>query len=347
MMAVESPAWRLAKKALFTIDAERIHHVAMSSLSAWSRWCSLPTQSDIARDPRLQVLALGLQFPNPLGLAAGFDKDARCIPAWQALGFGFVEVGTVTRHAQPGNDKPRLFRLPADGALLNRLGFNNQGADAAARTIEGWRNGGRIRVPLGVNIGKSKVTPGEDAAADYAYSFASIADGADYVAVNVSSPNTPGLRDLQRIDELERLLTPLLTLNTQRQQPRPIVVKIAPDLADEDAIACASLAKRMGVAGFVVSNTTIARTGLTGPIPEGPGGISGRPVRDRSTALLRLLHQAEPSLSFIGVGGIETAADVIDKRRAGASLVQAYTGFVYGGPSWPRRLLSELAADIN
>ncbi len=340
-----SPVWKLARAALFLVDAERVHRLAMTSLSAWSRVCTVDLpQGDPARAASLAREALGLRFPNPLGLAAGFDKDAECIPAWQALGFGFVEVGTVTAKAQPGNDKPRLFRLPGDRALLNRLGFNNHGAAACAARLADVRKRARVKIPVGVNIGKTKVVPLEDAAADYAESFAAVADVADYVVVNVSSPNTPGLRDLQRIDELSRVLDAVCGPNARRAAPRPILVKLAPDLADDDARACAAAAADAGCAGLVVSNTTISREGLVGPVPEGPGGISGAPLFERSTGLLRTLAgEFGRRLTFIGVGGVEDGAGARAKLEAGAALVQSYTGFVYGGPSWPRRVLRELA----
>lgn len=341
-----APGWRATRAALFLVDAERIHRLAMAALGAYSRVCSvdLPT-TDVARHPSLARTVVGITFPNPLGLAAGFDKDAECVPAWQALGFGFVEVGTVTAQAQPGNDKPRLFRLPDDRALLNRLGFNNHGAAACARRLERWRAQGRVKVPVGVNIGKTKVVPNEQAAEDYRTSFETIADVADYVVVNVSSPNTPGLRDLQKGDELARILDVIVASNDRRATGRrPVFVKLAPDLALEDAHACAAVAAKSGCAGLVVSNTTIAREGLrtTGAILDGPGGISGAPLFARSTEMLRSLAQAHSSFAFIGVGGIEDGVTLSAKLDAGAHVTQSYTGFVYGGPGWVRRTLRDL-----
>jgi dihydroorotate dehydrogenase len=327
----------------FALDAERVHRLAMTGLAAWSRVCDVEQTGDVCRDPRLSRTVFGVTFPNPLGLAAGFDKDAECVPAWQALGFGFVEVGTVTRHAQPGNDRPRLFRLPADHALLNRLGFNNHGAEACARALSAWRTAGRVRVPVGVNLGKSKITEAKDAPDDYAFSFGVTADVADYVVVNVSSPNTPGLRDLQKTDELARILDPLQAANAARGRRVPLLVKIAPDLADEDAVAVARLCAGRGIDGLIVSNTTIARDGLRGPVPAGPGGVSGRPLAARSTALLRLLHDdVGARLVFVGVGGIFDADDARAKLAAGAQLLQAYTGFVYRGPGFARAVLRGL-----
>ncbi|MBM4281372.1 MAG: quinone-dependent dihydroorotate dehydrogenase [Deltaproteobacteria bacterium] len=333
------------RKALFSMDAERVHRLAMAGLRAWSDVCDVDQHGDMCRDPQLARTVFGVTFPNPLGLAAGFDKDAEAVPAWQALGFGFVEVGTVTRHPQPGNDKPRLFRLPADQALLNRLGFNNHGAEACARALSAWRAAGRVHVPVGVNLGKSKVTAPADAPADYAFSFGVTADVADYVVVNVSSPNTPGLRDLQKTDELARILDPLQAHNAARGKRVPLLVKVAPDLADDDAVAVARLCADRGVDGLIVSNTTIARAGLQGPVPEGPGGVSGRPLFARSTALLRLLKaDVGDKLVFVGVGGIFDADDARAKLQAGASLLQAYTGFVYAGPSFARDVLRGLHA---
>lgn len=318
----------------------------MWALARYAQVCrtELPAWDD-ARAPTLARDVLGVRFPNPMGLAAGFDKDAEAIPAFAALGFGFVEVGTVTAHAQPGNDKPRLFRIPADRAIKNRLGFNNHGAAACARAVESWRARGRVRIPLGINIGKSKITPNEQAADDYRTSFLAIADGADYVVINVSSPNTPGLRDLQKRDELARTLDVVCGENSKRAVPRPILVKLAPDLSLEDAHACAEATITSGARGLVVSNTTISSEGLVGPVPNGPGGISGAPLFRRSTDMLAALAKAHADkLVFIGVGGIMSAADAREKLDAGAALVQAYTGFIYGGPGWPRRVLRALAS---
>ncbi len=338
--------WRLARRALFSLDAEDVHHLAMASLSVWSRVCSvdLPT-SDVARAPALAVQALGLTFPNPLGLAAGFDKDAVAVPAWQALGFGFIEVGTVTAQAQPGNERPRLFRLPADRALKNRMGFNNHGAAACATRLERWRAAGRVRVPVGVNIGKTKVVDNADAAGDYRASFGAIADVADYVVVNVSSPNTPGLRALQQKDDLLRVLDVVCGDNAKRASPRPVLVKLAPDLALDDARGCADAAVRSGCRGLVLTNTTIDPAGLSGPVPEGPGGISGAPLFARSTELLRALAaEYRGKLACMGAGGVEDGASLQAKLDAGAVVAQVYTGFVYGGPGFVRRALRELLA---
>jgi len=298
------------------------------------------------RDPVLRVRALGLEFPGPLGLAAGFDKDARAVRGLGALGFGFVEVGTVTARTQPGNDRPRMFRLPADRALVNRMGFNNAGAAAAAARLR-RRSGGVI---VGVNIGKTKVAPEEEAAADYAASARAVAAVADYVVVNVSSPNTPGLRDLQAAGRLRPVLVAVREALDAAVPGRrvPLLVKIAPDLADTDVDAVADLALELGLDGIIATNTTISRAGLASPASEvtaaGAGGLSGPPLRDRALAVLvRLRARAGDRLVLIATGGIETPDDAWARLRAGATLVQAYTGFIYGGPLWPRRMHAGLA----
>ncbi len=300
---------------------------------------------------------MGVDFPNPVGLAAGFDKYARAVPAWPGLGFGFVEVGTITAHPQPGNPTPRIFRLPLDGALINRLGFNNDGAAATAERLAEWdRRGVLHRVPIGVNIGKSKVTPLEAAASDYLASFQALQGFADYVVVNVSSPNTAGLRTLQGVDELEAILGGLIAARGGARPP--ILVKIAPDLTPtqvEDAVA---LVERLGIDGVVVSNTTLARDGLRSPVALAAeaGGLSGAPLRRRATALVRDVRRSlSPGRVLIGVGGIFTADDAWEKLVAGADLCQIYTGFVYGGPrtaatinrGLSARLTAEGAASID
>jgi dihydroorotate dehydrogenase len=300
------------------------------------------------RDPVLRVRALGLDFPGPLGLAAGFDKDAVATAGLGALGFGFVEVGTVTARAQPGNPRPRMFRLPADRALVNRMGFNNAGAGVAAARLRRRRRGGPV---VGVNIGKTRTAPEAEAAADYAASARAVAGVADYVVVNVSSPNTPGLRDLQAADRLRPVLVAVRSaLDASRPAGRriPLLVKIAPDLAADDIDAVADLALELGLDGIIATNTTVARDGLATPAAEvaaaGAGGLSGPPLRARSLTVLRRLHErAGNRLVLIAAGGIETPDDAWDRLAAGATLVQAYTGFIYGGPMWPRRMHAGLA----
>ena len=305
------------------------------------------------RDPVLRVRALGLEFPGPLGLAAGFDKDARGTRGLAALGFGFVEVGTVTARAQPGNPRPRMFRLTADRALVNKMGFNNAGAAAAAARLgRSRRPGGPV---VGVNIGKTRAVPDEEAAADYAASARAVAVVADYVVVNVSSPNTPGLRDLQAADRLKPVLVAVraaLDAAVPGGRRVPLLVKIAPDLADADVDAVADLALELGLDGIVATNTTMSRAGLASPAAEvaaaGAGGLSGPPLRARALEVLARLHaRAGDRLVLIAAGGIETPDDAWERLRAGATLVQAYTGFVYGGPLWPRRMHAGLARLIR
>ena len=301
------------------------------------------------RDPVLRVRALGLEFPGPLGLAAGFDKDARGTRGLAALGFGFVEVGTVTARAQPGNPRPRMFRLAADRALVNRMGFNNAGAAAAAARLgRSRRRGGPV---VGVNIGKTRAVPDQEAAADYAASARAVAAVADYVVVNVSSPNTPGLRDLQAADRLKPVLVAVraaLDAAVPGGRRVPLLVKIAPDLTDADVDAVADLALELGLDGIIATNTTTSRAGLASPAAEvaaaGAGGLSGAPLRARALEVLaRLYARTGDRLVLIAVGGVETPDDAWERLRAGATLVQAYTGFVYGGPLWPRQMHTGLA----
>jgi dihydroorotate dehydrogenase len=347
----------LYRIVLRRVPAEAAHLAAFALIRVFGSVARVPGAAWLLRrwlgprDPVLRVRALGLEFPGPLGLAAGFDKDARGTRGLAALGFGFVEVGTVTARAQPGNPRPRMFRLTADRALVNRMGFNNAGAAAAAARlgrIRGQRSrGGPV---VGVNIGKTRAAPDADAAADYAASARAVAAVADYVVVNVSSPNTPGLRDLQAADRLKPVLVAVRsTLDASSAERRvPLLVKIAPDLADADVDAIADLALELGLDGIVATNTTVSRTGLASSPAEvtaaGAGGLSGPPLRARSLEVLtRLRERAGDRLVLIAAGGIETPDDAWERLRAGATLVQAYTGFVYGGPLWPRRIHAGLA----
>ena len=334
--------WRLLRPLLFQLDAESAHDAALALGSAWS-WLlqRLPLLERVPPGP--PVRRAGLDFPNPIGLAAGLDKNAQAVLLWQSLGFGFVEVGTVTALPQPGNPRPRLFRLPEDGALINRMGFNNEGADAVAVRLERLRASGRLRVPLGVNIGKSKVTPAAAAAGDYRRSFERLGELADYVVVNISSPNTPGLRDLQTIDEVQRIVGAIEGPNQRLAQPRPVLVKLAPDLADEDAMACARAAINAGCSGLVLTNTTVRFDGLRASTAGMSGGLSGRPLFARSTALLeRVRRDLGPEPLLIGVGGVGDAETVRAKLAAGADLVQVYTALIYRGPGLVRTLVPEL-----
>lgn len=334
--------WRaLFALVLTRLDPERAHELGARFVRAAA---FVPGLRRLLAPPRveLEVRALGRVFPSPLGLAAGFDKDATMADGLHALGFGFVEVGTVTAEAQPGNERPRLFRLPADRALVNRMGFNNHGAAAAAERLRRRRSRGIV----GVNLGKTKVA--EDAVADYVASARRLAPLADYVVLNVSSPNTPGLRDLQAVDALQDLVRAV----RPELGDVPLLVKIAPDLSDEDVDAIADLAVGEGLDGLIATNTTIGRGGLsTAPADVeavGAGGLSGPPVAERSLAVLRRLHaRVGDRVTLIAAGGIETADDVLVRLEAGATLVQGYTGFVYGGPGWPRRVQRDLSARLR
>lgn len=336
--------WRWLRPLLFALPPERAHELAMAVAAHWSaRHDGQLAPTDLARASHLMRRHLHLTFPNPLGLAAGLDKDAVAVPLWQALGFGFIEVGTVTARPQPGNPRPRLFRLPADAALINRMGFNNAGAAAMAARLQRLRARDLLQVPLGVNIGKSKVAAADAAAADYRQSFEQVGPLADYVVVNLSSPNTPGLRDLQSVAQVGRILDALQGPNQRLQRPRPLLLKLAPDLAAADAVACAQAAREGGAAGLVLTNTTVCWDGLISRTDRiGPGGgLSGAPLLARSTALLQAVRAAlGPGPLLIGVGGVSDAAGVAAKLAAGADLIQVYTGLIYQGPGLIRRLLA-------
>jgi dihydroorotate dehydrogenase len=326
-------------------DAETAHKVAFAAIRAAETPIRLRDRAVRRRGDRrrIGVEALGLTFPGVLGLAAGFDKDAVGIDALAALGFGFVEVGTVTGEPQPGNPRPRLFRLPADRAVVNRMGFNNDGAERVAARLA-QRATRASPVVVGVNIGKTKLVPEEHAIADYEKSTRLLAPYADYLVVNVSSPNTPGLRDLQAVEKLEPLLEAVRRQADAVTERRvPLLVKIAPDLSDDDVLAVADLATTLGLDGIVATNTTVSRAGLrSGPEQVervGAGGLSGAPVRDRALEVLRLLRkQVGERMTLVAVGGIGSADDARERLAAGADLLQAYTAFVYEGPFWPARM---------
>ena len=286
-----------------------------------------------------QVKVMGLDFKGPFGMAAGFDKNAEMVKELGQLGFSHVEIGTVTRFAQEGNAKPRLFRLKKDLSLINRMGFNNDGADVVARRLEKLRSRSGNLPVIGVNIGKSKITELEDAVSDYEFSAQTLAPFADYIAVNVSSPNTPGLRSLQAIDQLE----PILKAVIAKASGKPVLVKIAPDLADEDVLGVAALATKLGLSGVIATNTTISRSSLKTDSESvaamGAGGLSGPVLKDRSIEVLRLLRANLPSeIAVVSVGGVFSSSDVAQRLELGASLVQGYTGFVYEGPLWARKI---------
>ncbi|MDY5784546.1 quinone-dependent dihydroorotate dehydrogenase [Corynebacterium sp.] len=333
-----------ALKVMFLLPPERIHDIISTGLR------TLNSARPVARvmekvvavnDPVLEQELFGVTFPGPLGLAAGFDKNATAADAWRAVGFGYAELGTVTPKPQPGNPAPRLFRLPADKAILNRMGFNNDGALAVAMNLRNRRS----RNVVGINIGKNKTA--EDAVADYRSGATVLGPLADFVVVNVSSPNTPGLRDLQAVEELRPILSAV-----KESTSTPVLVKIAPDLSDEDIDAVADLAVELGLAGIVATNTTISREGLTTPADEveamGAGGISGAPLAERSLEVLKRLNdRVGDELILVSVGGITTPEQAWERITAGASLLQGYTPMIYGGLGWIRGVHRGLAAQVR
>ncbi|RYZ22635.1 MAG: quinone-dependent dihydroorotate dehydrogenase [Chitinophagaceae bacterium] len=344
--------YALLRSLLFLLPAETAHYFSMNLLRAA---CGIaPLRRLLARACRPKPHpreAFGLHFPNPVGLGAGFDKNARYLRELQVLGFGFVEIGTVTPKPQAGNDKPRLFRLPEDGALINRMGFNNDGLEAVTERLKTWRAketaAGSRGFCVGGNIGKNKSTPNEEAWKDYVLCFDALHPYVDFFVVNVSSPNTPGLRALQERDALEGILTRLQQRNRAVPQPRPILLKIAPDLTDTQLDEVVDLALEIGLDGLVATNTTISRDELQTNAADveaiGAGGLSGRPVRERSTGVLRhLAARAGGRLPIIGSGGVFTAADAREKLAAGAILTEVWTGFIYEGPTIVKKICREL-----
>lgn len=344
--------YQLIRKIFFLFDAEAVHHFAMNSLK---NFCSIGTlRTFLARSfkPRQgKIIELwGIQFPNAVGLAAGFDKNARYLRELEVLGFGHVEIGTVTPLPQDGNPQPRLFRLPEDKALINRMGFNNEGVKAVAARLKEWKQArlqGQSQLIIGGNIGKNKVTPNEDAWKDYEICFRELFDFVDYFVVNVSSPNTPGLRELQEKDALHKILSHLQTINNAHTKPKPILLKIAPDLTESQVDDVIALAMEIELDGLVVSNTTISRDGLATAASTvekiGAGGLSGAPVRERSTALIGYINERTGGkIPIIGSGGIFTSEDAKAKLKAGARLVQVWTGFIYEGPAIAKKICSGL-----
>ncbi|WP_310413824.1 quinone-dependent dihydroorotate dehydrogenase [Chamaesiphon sp. OTE_8_metabat_110] len=345
----------------FKADPEVVHQRSLALLHAIDATPTAPLtklakaslqQYFCRTDRQLEQSLFGLKFANPVGLAAGFDKDGIAAGMWQYLGFGFAELGTVTYHPQPGNPQPRLFRLPQDRAALNRMGFNNLGSAALAEALK-QRHANDFTIPIGINLGKSKVTPLDEAATDYLGSFQRLKDLGDYFVINVSSPNTPNLRDLQAIEPLRIIFD---TLQQENQGRKPILVKIAPDLAWEDISAVVELSQTYQLAGIIATNTTIDRSQLTTnfvtatgkKVTEEAGGISGAPVRQKSTEVIRFIYQQTGgSLPIIGVGGIFTADDAWEKIAAGASLIQVYTGWTYNGPWMVDRILTGLLAKLE
>jgi len=337
--------YRLARPLLFRVDAEKMHEFAMRRLESWGRSERLTKvlrNRYFLEDTRLSQELWGLRFPNPVGIAAGFDKNARLVNTLPHLGFGFVEIGTVTSEPQSGNPKPRMFRLPQDQALINRLGFNNEGADTVAARLA---KSGPHMVPVGVNIGKARRVPNAEATADYLKTFDRLWPYGDYFVVNVSSPNTPGLRELQARESIEDIVSSLRARNAElaRQQgarPRPLLVKVAPDIQPKALEELVEVAKSQRLDGIIATNTTTSRVGLKSKRDvQQEGGLSGAPLRERSTKVIRDIHAlTEGRLPIIGVGGVLTADDAWEKLLAGASLVQLYTGFIYGGPATASRI---------
>jgi dihydroorotate dehydrogenase len=326
---------RLVRPLLFSWDAEAAHHLTIRILSRASPFdVALRLLAYFQSEPK-PTTVFGLSFPNPIGLAAGLDKNGIALPAWAALGFGFIEIGTVTAKAQPGNPKPRIFRLPEQQALINRLGFNNDGADAIAHRLAALRASGRWpAVPVGINIGKSRATPLEEAKDDYLYSFRMLRDFADYITLNISSPNTPGLRELQEPEKLSELLH-AIGKETGRA-PKPLVLKISPDISGVELKAILALCEENGVSGIIATNTTLDHSVIP-PQLDQEGGLSGAPLRDKSTALVRQIA-AQCKIPVIASGGILDAQSAQQKFQAGAELIQLYTGLIYRGP----RLLREI-----
>ena len=344
--------YKLFRFVLFQFDAEKVHYFVVGLLNQIHRFAparQLFRSLYAVQHPALETNFLGLKFPNPVGLAAGFDKNAQHIDALADCGFGFIEIGTVTPKAQPGNDKPRLFRLKADQAILNRMGFNNDGVEAAIAQLKARQN---RQIIIGGNIGKNKWTPNEEAANDYLTCFEALFPYVDYFVVNVSSPNTPNLRALQEKEPLQDLLLRLQELNKQQSQPKPILLKIAPDLSNSQIDEIIEIVTYTKIAGLIVANTTISREGLRTPAAQieqmGAGGISGKPVTLRATEMVKYIHeQSNGKIPMMAVGGIHTAQDALDKLAAGATLVQLYTGFIYEGPALVKAINKALLQRIQ
>ena len=327
----------IIKPLLFFFDPEWVHHTVFKSIKIAHK---IPGISYLLRtafsikDKGLERKLFGLTFPNPVGLAAGFDKDAKLFQELSNFGFGFVEIGTLTPKPQDGIPKKRMFRLPEDEGLINRLGFNNQGVEAAVKRLK--KNQG---VLIGGNIGKNKITPNEDAVNDYIYCFEALFDHVDYFVVNVSSPNTPNLRALQDKEPLTHLLSTLKGLNDKKDKPKPILLKIAPDLSDDQLLDIIEIVTSVKIDGVIATNTTLSREGLQSKNKEEKGGLSGRPLTKRSTEVIRfLVEKSNNAFPIIGVGGVHKPQDAIEKLEAGASLIQLYTGFVYEGPGVVKRI---------
>jgi dihydroorotate dehydrogenase len=338
--------YRLIKPVLFQFDPEKVHYFVTRNLKRFNRFPGGRAFSRILwdlQDTRLEKEVFGLKFKNPVGLAAGFDKNAELMGEMADMGFGFVEIGTVTPLPQPGNIKPRMFRLPADKALINRMGFNNMGMDVVAERIAAYRKNTKPSqqgLIIGGNIGKNKITPNEEAVNDYIKCFDRLFNVVDYFVVNVSSPNTPGLRALQEKEPLMKILNALQQRNSKNRISRPILLKIAPDLTNEQLDDIVDIVKETGIAGLIATNTTVVREGLkTEKLSCELGGLSGKPLTARATEVIRYLSKkSNGTFPIIGVGGIHSPQDAMDKIKAGAALVQLYTGFIYEGPGLISRI---------
>lgn len=332
---------RIIRPLFFQTDPEWVHHQIISvgealqqskELISFTRKLFTPVS-----DP---VQLMGLHFPNKIGLAAGFDKNGRCPWFWYAQGFGFIEIGGITPKPQPGNKLPRIFRLPKDQAIINRMGFNNDGADAVATYLLKVEDRlGRLPIPLGVNLGKNKWTPNELAARDFLITFQKLYSVGDFFVVNVSSPNTPGLRQLQDSESLKLIISNLKNEREKYQIKKPILFKIAPDLSNDQVSILCDLANALSTDGLIVSNTTLSRENLVSPVKftQQTGGLSGKPVKARSTELISLVRKNLPQMPIIGVGGIFSEQDAIEKIKAGANMLQVYTGYIYEGPMMVKR----------
>jgi dihydroorotate dehydrogenase len=330
---------RFVRPILFSLSAETAHDLAIRSLRSASSLPAVLRALQRFKPPDKPKTVFGLTFPNPIGLAAGFDKNGVALPAWAALGFGFAEVGTVTAKPQPGNPKPRIFRYPEQGALINRLGFNNDGANAVAARLKKLRVSGHWpAIPVGINIGKSKTTPIEEATGDYLYSFRLLHAFADYVVLNISSPNTPGLRSLQSHEALEELLRAIRQEN--ETSGKPVLIKIAPDLSLAELEQIIASCEQNGVAGIIATNTTLDHSAIPASRDQ-TGGLSGRPLREKSTEFVRTIT-SRSRLPVIASGGIFDDESAREKLEAGAQLLQVYTGYIYRGPGLLREILQNL-----
>ncbi len=332
----------IIRSILFQFDPEKVHYFTFSTIKTIMKIPLVPSITKSlfkVSSPSLEKEVFGLEFKNPVGLAAGFDKNAVLFDEFSNYGFGFVEIGTVTPKGQPGNPKKRLFRLKEDEAVINRMGFNNEGVDAVVERLKKRKTD----VIIGGNIGKNKVTPNEDAIDDYMICFEKLFDHVDYFVVNVSSPNTPNLRALQDKEPLTQLLQTLQQENLTRESPKPILLKIAPDLTDSQLLDIIDIVNTTKIAGVIATNTTISREGLQSANKSETGGLSGKPVKNRSTEVIRFLaEKSGKSFPIVGVGGIHSAADAKEKLEAGADLVQLYTGFIYEGPALVKRINKSL-----